>query len=298
MELTIRRHALVVAMLILTIGVATSSVLADSSASGQTTIGYTRPWKKSKVAFAGIGVVSQIPVKEGDTITEHQLLMSQLDSIEQKELELLQLQAASTAKIKAADFDLSVKTSAFHRKEQQFKLNAATQQELEEAEGSMKEAEQNLTAAKEEKQQAGKKAEEQQAKIDQMKLLAPFAGQVQKITANLGEASGPQSQDGAITIVDNSTLWIDCPELPTAETNQLKVGQELQVKYGQDKDWQKAKIIYFAPEADAGGQTRMFRLEMTNPNNVASGQQVTVKLPDNIAQATAPQQEASAQAGK
>jgi hypothetical protein len=39
---------------------------------------------------------------------------------------------------------------------------------------------------------------------------------------------------------------------------------------------------------------------MKNPNNVPSGQQIIVKLPDNLAQAQAPQQaqQASAQAGK
>jgi hypothetical protein len=80
--------------------------------------------------------------------------------------------------------------------------------------------------------------------------------------------------------------------------DQLKMDQVLEVKYPQEKDWQKAKIIYFAPEADPGGQTRMFRLELANANNVASGQQVSVKLPDNVAQAQAPQQDVTAQAGK
>jgi multidrug resistance efflux pump len=298
MRLTNRRHVVFVATLILTVGFAATSVWAQSPTSVQTTNGFTRPSKKSKVAFPGVGIVSKIPVKEGDAIKEGQLLMNQLDTIEQKELELLQMQAKSTAKIKANEFDLGVKQSVLERKKKQVANNSASIQELEEAQLNVNLAEKNLEAAKEEKEQAAKKAEGQQAKIEQMKLLAPFSGQVLKITANLGEASGPQSQDGAITIVDNSTLWIDVPELPTHEVDQLKMDQELEVKYSQDAQWQKAKIIYFAPEADPGGQTRMFRLEMANPNNVASGQQVSVKLPDNIARAQATQQDATAQVAK
>jgi hypothetical protein len=76
------------------------------------------------------------------------------------------------------------------------------------------------------------------------------------------------------------------------------MGQVLEVQYPQETTWQQAKIIYFAPEADPGGQTQMFRLEMANPNNIASGQQVKVKLPDNLAQAQASQQDATAQAVK
>jgi multidrug efflux pump subunit AcrA (membrane-fusion protein) len=298
MKLTIRRHAIAVAMLILTVGFAAASVSAETTGSPATTSGFTRPSKKSKVAFPGIGVVSKIPVKEGDVVKEGQLLMNQLDNVEQKELELLQMQAKSTAKIKANEFDLSVKQSVLERKKKQVANNSASIQELEEAQLNVNLAEKNLEAAKEEKEQAAKKSEGQQAKIDQMRMLSPFNGQVLKITANLGEASGPQSQDGAITIVDNSTLWIDVPELPTHMVDQLKMDQVLEVKYPQEKDWQKAKIIYFAPEADPGGQTRMFRLELANPKNVASGQQVSVKLPDNIAALQAPQPDVTAQAGK
>jgi multidrug efflux pump subunit AcrA (membrane-fusion protein) len=299
MILTNRCHGLFVALLILTVGFATSSVIAESTAgSPQTTTGFTRPSKKSKVAFPGVGIVNKIPVKEGEVVKSGQLLMNQLDTIEQKELELLQMQAKSTAKIRASEFDLEVKKVVLERRKKMIANNSASLQELEEAQLNVNLAEKNLEAAREEKEQAAKKAEAQQAKIDQMKLLAPFNGQVLKITANLGEASGPQSQDGAITIVDNSTLWIDVPELPTHMVDQLKMDQVLEVKYAQDTQWQKAKVIYFAPEADPGGQTRMFRLELANANNAASGQQVSVKLPDNLAQARAPQQDATAQAAR
>jgi multidrug efflux pump subunit AcrA (membrane-fusion protein) len=296
MILTKTRHALAVAALILTIGLTASLARAEGSTNQQTATGFTKPSKKSKVAFPGVGVVSKIPIKEGDMVKQGQLLMNQLDSVEQKELELLQMQASSTAKIKANEFDLGVKKSVLERKKKQFAQQTASVQELEEAQLNVNLAEKNLEAAKEEKDQARVKAEGEQAKIDQMKLLSPFNGQVSKITASLGEASGPQSQEGALTIVDNGTLWIDVPELATHLVDQLKMDQVLEVKYSQDTQWQKAKIIYFAPEADPGGQTRMFRLELANPNLVASGQQMMVKLPDNIAQAQAAQaQDATAQ---
>lgn len=291
-----RRHAGAVVMLILTGALAGSDALAQTSATQETVTGFSRPWKKSKVAFPGVGIVNKIPVKEGDTIKEGQLLMNQLDSIEQKELEMLQMQARSTAKIKANEFDLGVKKIVLDRKQKQRATNSASEQELEEAMLNVNLAERNLEAAKEEKEQARVKAEAQEAKIAQMKLLAPFPGQIQRLSANLGEASGPQSQDGALTLVDNSILWIDVPELATHRVEQLKLDQVLDVKLPQAKEWQKAKIIFFAPEADPGGQTRMFRLELPNTSNVASGQQMIVKLPDNIAQSSAPRaQEASAQ---
>ena len=295
MGLTNRRLSGAVVMLTLTLGLAGSDALAQTSAAQETVTGFSRPWRKSKVAFPGVGVVSQIPVKEGDTVKEGQLLMNQLDSVEQKELELLQMQAKSTAKIKANEADLGVKESVLERKKKQIASNSASIQELEEAKLNVALAEKNLEAAKEEKEQARVKAEAQQAKINQMKLLSPFAGQIQKLTANLGEASGPQSQDGALTLVDNSILWIDVPELATHRVEQLKLGQVLDVKLPQAKGWQQAKIIFFAPEADPGGQTRMFRLELPNTDNAASGQQMIVKLPDNIAKASADAQEASAQ---
>jgi hypothetical protein len=72
--------------------------------------------------------------------------------------------------------------------------------------------------------------------------------------------------------------------IPTAQALQLQLQQALKVRFEGEKDWRDAKIIFFAPEADAASNTQMVRLELPNPTGQWSGRHAEVKLPDNVAQ--------------
>src|SRR4051794_188232 len=65
-------------------------------------LGITKPPKTNRLSMAQLGIVREVPVKEGDIVKKGQLLLAQDDRIDAKKLEGLQLEANSTARIDAA----------------------------------------------------------------------------------------------------------------------------------------------------------------------------------------------------
>ena len=112
-----------------------------------------------------------------------------------------------------------------------------------------------------------------------MHIISPIDGIVEKLNIGEGEMADPQNRDGSILVGQWNPLWLEM-HLPTAQASQLKMNQELPVKYDGGQ-WQTAKIIFFE-KADAASDTGMVRLELANPLNVEPGLHMQVKLPENV----------------
>jgi multidrug efflux pump subunit AcrA (membrane-fusion protein) len=152
---------------------------------------------------------------------------------------------------------------------------------VEEAELAVKLAAAQIALAQLEHDQKGWDAEKEKAKIDQMKITSPLDGIVEKINIGAGEMADPQSKDGSIIVGQWNPLWLEA-HLPSAQAAQLKLNQELPVKYDGDDKWQTAKIIFFE-KVDAASDTEMVRLELANPNSSKlPGLHMQIKLPENV----------------
>ena len=244
-------------------------------------VAITEPCKRLKMAFNGLGVIENVAVKEGDAIKDRQLLMGQDDEIEKLVYDRLKAEADSNARIEAAVADLNVKRKVFERKNTAG--DAYNKAEIEEAELDVTFREKQLEIAKLEAAQNKNKAAEQKAKLDRMKLYSKFDGFVEKIEVWEGEVCDPSKP--AIIIVKNDPMYVTIRQLKTAQVALLKVGQSLDVRYPGEEQWQAAKIWYISPVADATAGTQLVKLELPNPTNRATGLDIEVKLPDNVAQA-------------
>jgi multidrug resistance efflux pump len=142
--------------------------------------------------------------------------------------------------------------------------------------------------AQEEQAEAALMAQSEQAKIDTMRIVAPFDGTVLKIISHAGETSDPHSPDGAIQVVKNDPLYVEVGELTTKQAAVLKIGQTLRVRYPDETTAHEATVIYRAPQADARSDTQAVRLSMPNPENRDSGMHVIVELPPDVAGAAVP----------
>jgi len=253
--------------------------------------GVTRSSQERKLSFSTQGVVAQAPSKEGDAVKSGQVILVQDDVIDKKELERLELQANSNARVEAAEADLAVKKSVLKRK-----VDAGpggfNEAEIEEATNDVTLREKQLQVAKEEQQEAKIKAEQQRHKIQKLSLASPIDGVVERLIVNVGEWADPQSRDGAALVVQNDPLYLEVRELKSSQVAQLKLGQKLQVRYQDDADkkenWQEAEIFYFAAVSDAQADTRLVKLRLSNPTARPSGLWMVVRLPDNLANNDAP----------
>jgi multidrug efflux pump subunit AcrA (membrane-fusion protein) len=244
----------------------------------------TEASKRTKLSFNSLGIVKQVAVKEGDAVKEGQLLMSQDADIEQAELERLKLEAESNARIDFYQADLDVKKKVEKRKTTAPE-GTFNESEIEEAQADVIKGTRQIEVATLEHNGDKVKAKQQAIKVDRMNLTSKFDGFVERIEIWEGEVCDPSKP--AIIVVKNDPQNVIIRQLKTAQVALLKVGQMLDVRLKGESDWKPAKIWYISPVADAAAGTQLVKLEMPNPENRATGLEVEVKLPDNVAQAGA-----------
>jgi RND family efflux transporter MFP subunit len=245
----------------------------------------TRPSMEAKVAFSQPGLVLEVNVNVGDHVKAGQILARQDDRQDVAELQRIQMEADSTAKIENYQADQAIKQVQLDRmKKLHDEDHDAAPSEVEAAQLDVELAKTQVDLAKLEHDQKNLDAQKQKIKVELMHLASPIDGIVESRNINPGEvaAADPQNHEGSIVIVRNDPLWIEM-NVSTSAAMQLRVGDVLPVKYDWDKDWQSAKIIAFSPQADAKSDTQMVRLEMPNPTGIRSGVHMQVKLPDKIA---------------
>jgi multidrug efflux pump subunit AcrA (membrane-fusion protein) len=251
-----------------------------STAQAVTTTGITRPSEENKLAFAAPGIVSDVSVKEGDAVDVKQVLASEDSRQDELALKSLQSDANSMDKITYSEADYALKVVKAKRTHELFDKQAASISEVEEADLAVKLAQAQINLARQEHEKAGFDADKQAVKVEQMTMRSPIKGIVEKINIGHGEMADPQSRDGAIVVGQWDPLWLEV-HLPSSQAAQLKMNQDLAVKYD-GGDWQTARIIYFE-KVDAASDTEMVRMELANPGNTRPpGLHMQVKLPDNV----------------
>lgn len=247
----------------------------------------SRPSEERRLAFYGPGVVAEVHVKEGDPVKEGQVLAKQDDKDELVALEKAKQDAASTAEVDYERLDKKDKEVQLERKLKLFNNGRnAAQSEVDQARLAVQLADAQIKVAEQKRSDAGLDAQRQTIKVDHMQLRSTVDGIVQSVNTHPGEMADPQNKEGALVVVKNDPLWVEIH--PAADKAlKLQMGQELQVRYqaafgSEPFPWQTAKVIYFAPKADAGSKTELVRLELANPSGQKSGLSMEVRLPASV----------------
>lgn len=252
-----------------------------SAADSQGAPAISRPSEELKLSFGGPALVKDVPIHEGDHVKVGQVLAQQDERQDRAAYESAKKEADSVAKIDYSTVDKGQKEVQYARKQKLLKDRNASQSEVEEAKLAVDLAATQIELAKLEHEQKILDARRLEVKLEQMKIVSPIEGIIQKVNVGQGEMADPQNRDGAIVVVKNDPLWVEM-HLPTAQALQLNLGDKLPVRYPGEKDWQEAKLIFFAPQADAASDTELVRLELPNPAGKASGLQMQVKLPEKV----------------
>jgi len=246
--------------------------------------GFTKPSESRDVTFNGPGVVSEEPVKEGDTVAAGQLLAVQNSVLEEAAVMVAQVEANSTLQIDAAKADHDAKLVELKRKQQMRQDNVVGESELEEAKVDEVIAAIRIKLAEEEKQKAMAQVVEEQAKIKLKQLTSPVAGVVSKINTHVGEAVSSDTTKPVMTVIQNDPLYVEA-ELPTGVVRNIHQQQMMEMRYAGEEKWLEAKVIFISPEADARSDRQKVRLQLPNAEARQSGLQVQVKAPEAVATA-------------
>ena len=252
---------------------------AAAGAGAVTYPGITRPSEQRLLNFAFAGVVQKVNVKEGDTVKAGTVLLELDSRMDRSAFKAAQVDAESTLKNEYAKSDAALKKVVLERIEKLFKDNVASVTELDEKRLDAELADKRVELGAEETLTKKYEAERLKTKLDLSQLISTIDGVVQRLDVKEGEIADPnQANRPACVVVKNDPLKVEV-FLPTAISETLKPGGELEVQYPKSPDWQKAKITFFDPVADAGSQMRKLHLEMPNPSQRVSGWEVLVRVP-------------------
>jgi multidrug efflux pump subunit AcrA (membrane-fusion protein) len=250
-------------------------------------IGETRPSKEMELAFADLGRVAEVNVREGDTVEAGQVLMRQDLAADEALLKALLAEADVEDRVKVAETQLAL--AKLELQAVRDAETAVSEIEVERALLEVTAAETRILEEKRQGQIAAYRAEQQQVIVEQRTMNSPSAGVVQKVDAAVGEVFGPQTP--ALRVVTIDPLYVEVKEVPAVEVMKLKISDPIQVRYEGADSWQEAKVVFINPIGDAFGQSSrlMFRAELPNPEGRPAGMRIEVRMPGNEATAGAAQ---------
>ena len=107
-------------------------------------------------------------------------------------------------------------------------------------------------------------------RVDNMRLLSPIDGFVEKIDIEVGESV--QALADAIRIVRIDPLWIDV-HVPQDKAYTVKVGDTAIVEFPKpQEELSSGKVIFISRAADAASSTLRARIEVPNKSNRPAGE--------------------------
>jgi RND family efflux transporter MFP subunit len=254
-----------------------AAALAGTASAQSVAEGYTAPSKKAEIALPILGVVSHVPVVEGQKVKKGDVLINQDDGYEQAQLVSALLQADVTATVARQQADFELKKLVYARKLSIFQQGGGNESEVQEAETDMKVSEASVAVEKQKGAVAEADVKAQRERIRLKTLLAPFDGVIERIEATEGEATDPQKP--SLVIVQLDPLFVEIPGMQPEQVERMSLGQTVQVRYPGESAWMDAKVKYIAPVVDATADTQLVKLELPNPSNRYGGKRVEVKLP-------------------
>jgi RND family efflux transporter MFP subunit len=237
-----------------------------------------------QIGFSVPGLVSEVLVKEGDHVKKGQVLAKLDTTVEQADLDKQEYLYKSNVQLRAATAQKELSAKKLERKEKLYKDNGAgSLEEVEEQRLDLTVSELKEELAKEETQSKAYDIAKLKAQIARMQIVSQHDGIVRKVDAKPGEVGDPQKP--SMEVVVNDPLYVEV-NLPSSMTTTMKIGQTMQVRYlDEPGKWRDAKVAYFDPVADASVGRQLVRLTMPNPENRRAGQEIAVKLPENLAAA-------------
>lgn len=237
----------------------------------------TAPSADVTLSFVQPGRIAKVNIKEGESVKAGQVLVQQDDAVERARLAQLEADSKNIINIQAGEASLAQKQVDLKKLEKAAALNAATALEVEHAKLDVKIADLSVKLAVFELEQAQRKYEEARIQIDNMSLISPIDGMIEKIEAESGESVN--ALEDIVQVVQINPLWIDAP-VPLEKARNLQYGDTTQVFFPDSKNKSlEGTIIFIGAVADAASSTLRVRIQVPNRSLRPAGEHVRVTFP-------------------
>ena len=198
-----------------------------------TRAGTVKACRRAKLSPAIGGLIANLPVKEGDTVSEGQVLFEiwNDDLVAQVELARSEYKA-SEAKSKEACVRADMAKTDAKRLDKLLKKGLTSDESAEQAESQAKATASACQAAKSLIDVSQSRLAVAEAALKRTRLVAPFAGTVAKVNGELGEFVTPSPMgiltQPAVDLIDISCLYITAP-IDEVDAPKIKAGMPARI---------------------------------------------------------------------
>ena len=250
-----------------------------SSEEAVSVLGYLEPYRQIEMDFSETGVIDEIFVSEGQSVSAREALVSLNTKVLKAQLAIAQIQAESEAAVQVAQADVDVTKTRFDKLAQLRKSGTAYSAEVARAEADFKKAEGQVSIANEEREIAKFRVEEIEAQIERRILRSPIDGVILEINREIAE-SVSQPTSGAqrkpllkVAQIERLRLVI---HVPSDHASELTVGKELPIRILQESSLSRnressafdaiGRIEFVSPAIDPSSESLRTRLVIENPD--------------------------------
>jgi len=248
----------------------------------------TRARYDLRLGFTVGGKVLRVHVKPGARVNKGDLLMELDDEEGQALVDLYMLRASSHLGLLSAEASLELAQVEEKAIRTAFEKDATSPIEVDRARIRTRQAQLEVNMAKQAGEEANHQLRQATERHAQYQMRAPTGGVVDLMSVEEGELV--ESLKPVVRLVVIDPIWVDAA-VPTDQTLGLKRGDAAWVTPGlpgYDRPI-KGTIIHMAQVADAASDTRLVRIEISNPKLIPAGGQVRIQF-------TAPTRTASTEA--
>ncbi|RDD62474.1 efflux RND transporter periplasmic adaptor subunit [Ferruginivarius sediminum] len=222
-----------------------------------------KPQRTVELGAQVAGILDELVVERGDAVEEGDVVARLRRDVEEVNVELNRVRAASTAEIRRRELELANKKNVLARKKKLKKGDYVSAEDLEEARVEMEVAQQMLREARDNRRMARIELQRAETMLNLRILKSPISGVVTESHLSPGEFVSEQKP--IMTITDVDPLHVEV-YLPLSRYGKIEVGEratvELQSPIG---GRHPATVTVVDSVIDAASGTFGVRLELPNP---------------------------------
>ena len=253
--------------------------------SGRITRSFTEPVEQSVAASGETGIVAISSVKEGDFVTVGAPLATLNRAVLLESLEIAKARAESTARLDAARSQLELLTSQVEAIQSLVSGGHTSRFEVEQKQAEYHTIYAEYHAAQDELKLNKLEVDRIRAQVEDRVIKSPINGVVTEIHKQLGEnLSSNEPEYATVVRVDELKVrfYLDASAL-----KDLRVGQQVRVLVGQDKNANQATVTYVSPIIDPDSGLGRIDIKIDNRDLSIQSGIICFWADDNFSQANA-----------
>ncbi len=241
--------------------------------------GFTEPFREVEVASPEPGIITQMPVQEGEHVEAGQVLSILDHDIHTALLAIAEQNKQSTGRLEALQAELELRRDRARQFERLHQRGHARQEEFERARMELEIAAAQVKAAREERLIKDLEYRKSKVQLDRRTISSPIDGVVTELHRDVGEFVAPNSP-GIMTVVQLDPL-VAAFSLPGPHTEQLVLHQEVAIAFPLNKQTAPGRVTFISPVTDAESGMVRVKVQIPNPDGkLRSGQRCLIHFAD------------------